>query len=138
MADKAAGKESQTTSAAQSPSLEMTKKKKSVEKEASKEYTKLLNEDFQPEGYSAGKGKAVEENSEFFFVIHQELEKINNFFVGKLAELHSALDKITSKRENIYLSHHTSKEIELSSLRDLYIDLMALRSYCDLNQTGRI
>ena len=73
---------------------------------------------------------------EFFAVIQSEIEKINKFFVGKLAELRIGLDQITSKRRNVYFSHHTSAETDLVRLRDIYIQLAALRSYCDLNQTG--
>jgi SPX domain protein involved in polyphosphate accumulation len=54
-----------------------------------------------------------------------------------LATLRIALDGITSKRRNSYRSHHTSSETtDLATLRDIYVELAALRSYCDLNQTG--
>ena len=80
--------------------------------------------------------KPSNENVDFFAVIQSEIEKINKFFVGKLAELRISLDQITSKRRNVYFSHHTSAETDLVRLRDIYIQLAALRSYCDLNQTG--
>jgi hypothetical protein len=76
------------------------------------------------------------DNLDFFAIIQQEIDKINKFFVGQLAELRISLDQITSKRRNIYLSHHTSAETDLIRLRDIYVQLAALRSYCDLNQTG--
>lgn len=62
---------------------------------------------------------------------------IKTFFISKLAALRIALDGITSKRRNSYRSHHTSSETtDLATLRDIYVELAALRSYCDLNQTG--
>jgi SPX domain protein involved in polyphosphate accumulation len=55
----------------------------------------------------------------------------------KLATLRLALEEITNKRKNAYRSHHTSSEqTDLNLLRDIYVELAALRSYCDLNQTG--
>ena len=55
----------------------------------------------------------------------------------KLATLRIALEGITNKRRNSYRSHHTSSETtDLATLRDIYVELAALRSYCDLNQTG--
>jgi phosphate transporter len=78
----------------------------------------------------------LDENAEFFPVIKEEIEKINKFFVGKLAELRLNLDEITRKRRNSYLAHHTGTDSDLKNLRDIYVKLAALRSYCDLNQTG--
>ena len=75
-------------------------------------------------------------NLDFFTVIREEIDKINKFFVGKLAELRITLDQITSKRRNVYYSHHTSAETDLGRLQDIYVQLAALRSYCDLNRTG--
>lgn len=80
--------------------------------------------------------KQIDENSDFFPFVVKEMEKINKFFVGKLAELRINLELITSKRNNSYVSHHTSGETDLLMLRDIYVELAALRSYCDLNQTG--
>lgn len=39
----------------------------------------------------------ADDNEDFFDVILQEMEKINKFFTGKLAELRLGLDEITSK-----------------------------------------
>jgi SPX domain protein involved in polyphosphate accumulation len=51
--------------------------------------------------------------------------------------LRLSLEQITSKRVNVYRSHHTSgTDTDLTQLRDIYVELAALRSYCDLNQTG--
>lgn len=78
-----------------------------------------------------------EDNVEFFPVILEEMNKINKFFVGKMAELRILLDEITSTRSNIYLSHHTSSDSSfLTRLRSIYVDLAALRSYCNLSKTG--
>lgn len=78
----------------------------------------------------------LDDSSDFFPLILQEIEKVNKFFIGKLAQLRIKLNQITSKRQNVYFSHHTSGESELTLLRDIYVELAALRSYCDLNQTG--
>lgn len=80
--------------------------------------------------------KVLDENAEFFPVISDEMEKVNKFFVGKLAELRLKLDDIMRRRRNQYLTHHTSAESDLTALREIYIQLAALRSFCDLNQTG--
>ena len=54
-----------------------------------------------------------------------------------MAALRIALDGITRKRKNAYRSHHASGEpTDLATLRSIYVELAALRSYCDLNQTG--
>lgn len=56
---------------------------------------------------------------------------------SKLAALRITLEGITRKRRNAYRSHHTSGEsTDLATLKDIYVELAALRSYCDLNQTG--
>jgi phosphate transporter len=48
-----------------------------------------------------------------------------------------SLDEITSSRKNVFRSHHTGGDPSyLLRLRDIYVELAALRSYCDLNQTG--
>lgn len=55
----------------------------------------------------------------------------------KLAALRITLEGITRKRRNAYRSHHTSAgATDLATLKDIYVELAALRSYCDLNQTG--
>jgi hypothetical protein len=65
---------------------------------------------------------------DFFGVILQEIEKISKFFVGKLAELRISLDQITSKRRNVYFSHHTSAETDLLRLREIYVQLAGVLS----------
>jgi phosphate transporter len=82
---------------------------------------------------SAGKGDDVD----LFPVLIEEMEKVSKFFIGKLASLRIALEEITVVRKNSYRSHHTSSDSPyLLHLRDIYIDLAALRSYCNLNRTG--
>lgn len=47
------------------------------------------------------------------------------------------MEEITVVRKNSYRSHHTSSDSPyLLQLRDIYVDLAALRSYCNLNRTG--
>ena len=94
-------------------------------------------------GYSGSSGVASHNNDDneeapFFPVILAEMDKISKFYVGKLAELRIILDELTSRRANAYHSHHTGggDQSELTKLRDLYIQLTNLRSYCDLNKTG--
>lgn len=74
---------------------------------------------------------------EFFPLLHEELETINKFYKGKLAELQVALEVVSEKRTNSYRSHHTGDYLsDLTPLRDLYVQTMALKSYCELNRTG--
>ena len=74
---------------------------------------------------------------DFFPILAAEIDKINSFFVGKIAELRVALDEIYLKRQSSYRNHHTGEQqSDLTLLRDIYIDLVHLRSYCDLNHTG--
>lgn len=76
-------------------------------------------------------------DTELFPVLIEEMEKVNKFFIGKLASLRIALEEITVVRKNSYRSHHTSSDSPyLLQLRDIYVDLAALRSYCNLNRTG--
>lgn len=81
--------------------------------------------------------ETTEDIPEFFPEILAELEKINKFFLGKLAQLRLELDEILRTRRNSYRTHHTSSDsAKLNLLRNLYIELAALRSYCELNETG--
>lgn len=78
-----------------------------------------------------------DESLDFFAVIVEEMNKINNFYIGKLAALRISLDEILIERRNKYRSHHTSSDASyLLRLRDIYVDLAALRSYCELNRTA--
>ena len=83
--------------------------------------------------------KSIDESDidDFFPIIHEEMEKINSFFESKLAELRVSLDEIILKRDIIYRNHHTGDQhSDLAALRDIYIEIVHLRSYCDLNHTG--
>lgn len=74
---------------------------------------------------------------ELFRAVLFEIEKINNFFILKLSTLRLALEDITFRRRKKYYSHTADNETaNLAHLRDIYVELAALRSYCDLNQTG--
>lgn len=83
-------------------------------------------------------GDTIDDSLDFFRVIADEMDKINKFFVGKLAQLRVSLETIQEERRNAYRNHHTSSSDSayLLRLRDIYVDLAALRSYCDLNKTG--
>ncbi|KAJ1432819.1 Sodium:sulfate symporter transmembrane region-domain-containing protein [Ochromonadaceae sp. CCMP2298] len=86
---------------------------------------------------SPSKSELAAAEEEFFPMIDEEILRINKFFVGKVAELRVALDLINSTRSNTYLSHHTSLDPSiLLRLRSVYVQLMALKSYCELNKTG--
>ena len=74
---------------------------------------------------------------DFFPLLREELDTVNKFYDGKLAELQVALEGISEKRNNSYRSHHTGDYLsDLTPLRDLYVQTMALKSYCELNRTG--
>lgn len=76
---------------------------------------------------------------DFFVVVQEQLSRISKFFVGKLAELRICLDMVTSKQRNAYRTHHTSNDVaDLSTLRDVYVELAALRSFCELNKSGLV
>lgn len=84
-----------------------------------------------------GEAQKFDESIDFFPVIIDEMNKVNNFFIGKLASLRISLEEILSERRNVYRSHHTSSDSSyLLRLRDIYVDLAALRSFCELNKTG--
>ena len=101
------------------------------------EFTPLRTNTLDSETYGGTAKRVTTDNYDFFSLIQQEIDKVNKFFIGKLAEIRISLDQITSKRRNVYLSHHTSAETDLVRLREIYVELAALRSYCDLNQTGK-
>lgn len=76
---------------------------------------------------------------DFFVVLQEQIAKISKFFIGKLAELRIALDIISNKRRNSYRSHHTGgDQVDLNQLRDIYVELAALKSYGDLNKQGLV
>lgn len=84
-----------------------------------------------------GEASKVDESIDFFPVIIDEMNKVNNFFIGKLASLRVSLDEILNERRNVYRNHHTSGDSSyLLRLRGIYVDLAALRSFCELNKTG--
>jgi phosphate transporter len=80
---------------------------------------------------------SFDEGTDFFAVINKEMDKINKFYVGKLAALRISLEEILNERKNTYRSHHTSSNTSyLLRLRDNYIDLKALINYSGLNRTA--
>lgn len=97
-----------------------------------------------PKGPKSDKQKAKENNKEgleegldFFATILEEMNKANNFFVGKTAELRINLEALLKPRSNTYVTHHTSSDPTfLLKLRGLYVELVALKQYAELNKTG--
>ena len=53
---------------------------------------------------SSSDNEVTDDSIDFFSLIKQEIDKINKFFVGKLAELQSKVDIITNERKNVYYS----------------------------------
>ena len=88
--------------------------------------------------YSNEKEREDNNGKDFFAVLHAELDKINGFFTGKLAELRVTLEEISSKWQNAALLHHTGglKNKMMDRLRKLYVELSALKSYSSLNRTA--
>eukprot|EP01034_Spumella_vulgaris_P023241 gene23241-29445_t len=78
------------------------------------------------------------EGIDFFAVVREEIDKINKFYTGKLAEVRIALEEILSKTGNIYLSHHTSGSdpTYVQRLKDIYMDIITLKQFCELNTLG--
>jgi len=89
--------------------------------------------------YSSGNSSGNDNMEDFFGIIQEELDKVNAFYIGKIAELEVLLDKIVSRRSNAWVGHHTggtSGRDGGDELRRVYIELSALRMYCSLNQTA--
>ena len=83
---------------------------------------------------------SAQEGEEFFAVIAGEIDKINEFFIGKLSQIRVDLENLMDRRGDSFLLHHSSSGAgrlnDVIKLRDLYIELVALRSYTELNRTG--
>lgn len=79
-----------------------------------------------------------DDTTEFFTAINSEIEKVNKFYIGKIAELRTRLDEIVKKRSNTYRSHHIggSDVSDITKLRDIYVELSALQNFSELNKTG--
>ena len=89
--------------------------------------------------YSSGTGNSGSGNEnieDFYAAVQDELDKVNGFFQGKIAELKVNLDHIVSKRNNVYFDHHTGRGVDTEQLRHLYVELSTLRMFCSLNQTA--
>jgi phosphate transporter len=88
--------------------------------------------------YAMDDGSSVNDD-DFFVVLQEQMSKISKFFVGKLAELRIGLDIITNKRRNSYRTHHAGGDAsDLTTLRDIYVELAALKSFGELNKSGLI
>jgi len=103
---------------------------------ARKSYEKLVNAEIEMKS-STYDCKEFDESIDFFSQIREEIEKVDAFYQSKVTELKLKLDDLTSHRHNPYRSHHTSSsELDMTKLRDIYIELFTLKNFCELNGTG--
>ena len=80
---------------------------------------------------------AVEDLEDFFDIIEAEIMKVNKFVVGKIAELRIDLTSLSSQQVDPNRTHHTDGDRTfLLRLKDVYIQLVALKKFCALNATG--
>jgi phosphate transporter len=91
-----------------------------------------------PKGTKKGKARGVlDDGLDFFACILEEMNTANTFYIGKCAELRYKLKEMTEPRSNTYITHHTSTDPNfLNKLRSIYIELVALKQYSELNKTG--
>lgn len=91
-----------------------------------------------PKGNKKEKSRHVlEDGLDFFACILEEMKTANNFYAGKCAEVHIKLNELTGPRTNTYVTHHTSTDPNfLLKLREIYIEVAALKQYSELNKTG--
>ena len=75
------------------------------------------------------------ENEDFFYLILEELDKINNFYIGKLATLRVEISQLNVTDE-LVLHHASGAHRDFSKLRELYLQVLFLRSYSELCHTG--
>ena len=77
---------------------------------------------------------------DFYGLLGLEVKKINNFFTGKVEEIQSSIENIIQHRTNVFRVHHTGSDLvtDLKNLRSAYIELSALNSYVDFNETGNL
>lgn len=105
------------------------------------ESSSLLNKDSQPT-YDSTKDTSInviEDDETFFAVLESELGKINKFVLGMSIQLNAEINEILHDRSDNNRSHHSDgKRNELSVLKDIYIQLIALKKFCELNKTGFI
>jgi hypothetical protein len=112
------------------------KKQKDIDGSKATELTPLNNE--VPSHDVLHNSEDLEVDHDFLFVANEELHKVNKFFIGELAELQFKLSGITERRKNAYRTHHTAAmPSDLNSIRDIYMQLKHLRSFCDINNTGK-
>ena len=75
-------------------------------------------------------------STDFFGLLQEDIDKINKFFLGKLASLRVDLEAMTAKLDDRGYAHHAESHVDLLRLRDIYVELAALRSFSELNKTG--
>ena len=79
-----------------------------------------------------------DENALFFTLVAEEIHKINQFFLGKLAVLRLELQGLAETLQDTLMQHHSSglAAAGYAKLRKLYVDILLLRQYSEINQTG--
>lgn len=78
-----------------------------------------------------------DDSTDFFGCLEEDIKIVNNFYVGKVAELRIELQALTEPRNNAYLTHHTSSDPRfMMNLRDIYLQLVELKEYSDLCKTA--
>lgn len=66
----------------------------------------------------------METSTDFFGILTEELEKIDKFYIGKLASLRIRLEAITALKWDPNRTHHNSgSSMDLITLRDIYVEL---------------
>lgn len=81
--------------------------------------------------------KIADDSTDFFGALEEDIKTVNNFYVGKLAELRIELQTLTEPRNNAYVTHHTSSDPRfLLNLRDVYLQVVALKAFSELNKTA--
>ena len=76
--------------------------------------------------WTRGRGDRGGEISEhrLFGLLQEDIDKINKFFLGKLASLRVDLEAMTAKPNRGY-AHHAESHVDLLRLRDIYVELAA-------------
>lgn len=115
-------------------SMEIQTKSKATTMKGGNMYVGIISRSTSPTEVQAN---LHEDTIDFFAVIKENVDHINLFFLDKLKELREAIDDIANKRRNAYRTHHSgANQIDLTKLRDVYVQLAALSTYSDLNYTG--
>jgi SPX domain protein involved in polyphosphate accumulation len=78
------------------------------------------------------------DDEDFDSILSDEIRNINYFFTNKLSELRTDLEELMAGFRSSKASHHTSdvSTDAINKLRQIYIQLCALKEYATLNRTG--